>query len=132
MKVTIEANGNKFEFRMARPDKTAIESICRIIRTQTPDKVAAAKKPAKKKSQKPSAWRVYLEDIGPSKINVIKTARERIRSQTTGQILGLKEAKELVETPDALLLKRAPTKQAEIIQKAFEAAGAKLRLEGVK
>ena len=60
---------------------------------------------------------VILKEIGPNKINVIKSVRE----VTT---LGLKEAKDLVESaPHAI--KEAITKdEAETVKEKLEAAGA--------
>ena len=127
MKVTIEANGNKFDFRMTRPDKIAIDSLCRIVRAQAPDRKVAAKP----KKQKPKAWRVILDDVGPSKINVIKAVRELI-PDSNGSGLGLKEAKDMVETPQALMVARTDAKHAKILKEAFGKVGATLRLESLK
>ena len=89
MKISVEANGNKFEFRMTRPDKVATDALCRIIRAQAPDKTVAKKGTAKKATPKRRAkkythWDIHLAVLGPSKINVIKAIRT-----LTG--LGLKE-----------------------------------------
>jgi len=112
MKISVEANRNKFEFDMCNPDKVAIDSICRIIRAQAPHQF--------------THWDVYLQEPGLMKINVIKAIR-------TITHLGLKEAKEMAETPNALLAKRVDEKQAEVWRNELEAAcNAKLRFEGVK
>lgn len=126
MKISIEANGNKFDFRLTRPDKTAIDSVCRIVRAQSPDRKVAAKP----KKQKPKAWRVILDDVGPSKINVIKAVRELI-PDSNGSGLGLKEAKDMVETPHALMIARTDVTHAKVLKEAFGKVGATLRLEGL-
>ena len=61
---------------------------------------------------------VVLTDIGANKIQVIKAVREL----TT---LGLKEAKDLVETPQARIREAVPREEAEAARKKLEEAGAK-------
>lgn len=58
------------------------------------------------------------------KIAVIKVVRE-----VTG--LGLKEAKDLVDTAPKVLKETAPKAEAEDIKKKLEAAGAKVTLKGL-
>ncbi len=65
---------------------------------------------------------VVLEDIGAKKINVIKAVRE-----ITG--LGLKEAKELVESAPTAVKEGIAKADAEEIQQKLEAAGAKAALK---
>ena len=66
---------------------------------------------------------VMLTAIGESKINVIKEVRA-----ITG--LGLKEAKELVESaPAAVIKEAAPKAEAEEIKGKLEAAGASAELK---
>lgn len=64
---------------------------------------------------------VVLKEIGQTKIQVIKVARE-----VTG--LGLADAKKLVETPDAKIKEGASKDEAEEIKSKLEAAGAKVEL----
>lgn len=59
---------------------------------------------------------VYLTDIGPNKIQVIKAVRE----VTT---LGLREAKDLVEGVPAAVKEGLPKEEAESVKSALEAAG---------
>jgi len=66
-------------------------------------------------------FNVVLTDVGASKIQVIKAARV-----ITG--LGLKEAKELVETANAVIKEGASKADAEDIKKQLEEAGAKADL----
>ena len=59
-----------------------------------------------------------LDDIGPNKINVIKAVREL----TT---LGLKEAKELVESAPATVKEGIGKEDADTAKEKLEGAGAK-------
>ncbi len=65
---------------------------------------------------------VTLTDIGGNKINVIKAVRE-VTS------LGLKEAKELVESAPKPIKEGIPKDEAEAIKKKFEEAGAKVEIK---
>ncbi|MEE9198780.1 MAG: 50S ribosomal protein L7/L12 [Dehalococcoidia bacterium] len=60
---------------------------------------------------------VVLKEIGPNKINVIKAVRE----VTT---LGLREAKELVESAPKAVKEAVTKEEAETAKKALEGAGA--------
>ena len=64
---------------------------------------------------------VVLVDAGSSKINVIKAVRE-----ITG--LGLKEAKEKVDTAPQTIKEAAPEAEANEIKEKLEAAGAQVEL----
>lgn len=64
---------------------------------------------------------VVLEDIGDKKINVIKAVRE-VTS------LGLKEAKDLVESAPAKVKEGVSKEEAAEIKKKFEEAGAKVKI----
>ncbi len=65
---------------------------------------------------------VVLTSIGDKKINVIKAVRE-VTS------LGLKEAKELVESAPAPVKEGVSKDEAEQIKKKFEEAGAQVELK---
>ena len=65
---------------------------------------------------------VVLADVGAAKLNVIKVVRE-----ITG--LGLKEAKELVESAPKAIKEGASKEEAEELQKKLEEAGAKVELK---
>ncbi len=64
---------------------------------------------------------VVLKDVGPKKIDVIKAVR-----QITS--LGLKDAKELAETPEAKVLEGTGKEAAEDAKSKLEAAGATVEL----
>ena len=64
---------------------------------------------------------VVIKDVGPKKIDVIKA----IRQLTT---LGLKDAKDLAETPDAKVLEAVGQDAAEDAKSKLEEAGASVEL----
>ena len=66
---------------------------------------------------------VVLTDAGDKKINVIKLVRE------VQPALGLKEAKELVESAPKAVKEGASKAEAEELKKKFEDAGAKVELK---
>jgi large subunit ribosomal protein L7/L12 len=65
---------------------------------------------------------VVLNSIGDKKINVIKAVRE-VTS------LGLKEAKELVESAPAKIKEGVNKEEAEEVKKKFEEAGAQVEIK---
>lgn len=65
---------------------------------------------------------IVLADAGAKKINVIKEVRA-----ITG--LGLKEAKEMVESAPKTLKEGVPKEEAEELKKKLEAAGAKVEIK---
>ena len=79
---------------------------------------AAAAAPAEEQTE----FDVVLVDAGSSKIGVIKVVRE-----ITG--LGLKEAKEKVDTAPQTIKEAAPEAEANEIKEKLEAAGAKVELK---
>lgn len=71
-------------------------------------------------------WSVVLTEPGPNKILVIKEVR-------TATGLGLREAKELVEAPMPQPIKKGVTRAAaDALVAAFEKAGAKVEVSGLK
>ena len=74
---------------------------------------AAGAEPAEEKTE----FDVVIKEAGPKKIEVIKA----IRQMTS---LGLKEAKELAETPDAKVLDGVGKEAANDAKSKLEAAGA--------
>jgi large subunit ribosomal protein L7/L12 len=79
---------------------------------------AAAAAPAEVKDE----FDVVLAAAGDNKVGVIKA----VRAVTT---LGLKEAKDLVESAPATVKEAAPKDEAEKMKKELEAAGAKVELK---
>lgn len=80
---------------------------------------AAAAAPAEEKTE----FTVVLKAAGANKIGVIKAVRE-IKPD-----LGLKEAKDLTEKGDAVLLENVKKEPAEEAKKKLEAAGATVELK---
>jgi large subunit ribosomal protein L7/L12 len=70
-----------------------------------------------------SEFDVILKDAGGNKIAVIKAVRE------LNQQLGLKEAKDLVESAPKTLLEAAKKEEAEAAKKKLEEAGAQVELK---
>lgn len=79
--------------------------------------VAPAAAEAAAPSEEQSEFDVTLKDIGPNKINVIKAVREVTA-------LGLREAKELVESAPAAVKESVPREEADDIKSKLEEAGA--------
>lgn len=83
--------------------------------------VAAAGAGAAAPVEEQTEFNVELETAGDNKINVIKEVRA-----ITG--LGLKEAKELVESAPKVVKESVKKEEAEAIKAKLEAAGAKVKL----
>jgi large subunit ribosomal protein L7/L12 len=73
-------------------------------------------------AEEQSTFSVMLKEIGPNKINVIKAVRE----VTT---LGLKEAKDLVESAPVAVKEDVTKEDAETAKKKLEEAGATVELK---
>jgi large subunit ribosomal protein L7/L12 len=80
--------------------------------------VANAATPVEEKTE----FTIFLSSVGDKKINVIKEVRA-----ITG--LGLKEAKDLVESAPKEVKKNVSKKDAEEAKKKLEVAGAKVELK---
>ena len=70
-----------------------------------------------------SEFDVILEGAGDKKIQVIKVVREVVSG------LGLKEAKELVESAPKAILEKVAKEAAEAAKEKLEAAGAKISVK---
>ena len=75
---------------------------------------AAAAAEAVEEEEEKTEFDVILKDVGPKKIQVIKAVR------TFRQDLGLKEAKELVDSAPVKVLEGAPKDQAEAAANALK------------
>lgn len=73
-------------------------------------------------AEEQTEFNVVLNSIGDKKINVIKAVRE-VTS------LGLKEAKELVESAPCAIKEAVGKEEAEEVKKKFEAAGAQVEIK---
>lgn len=82
--------------------------------------VAASAAPA---AEEKTEFDVVLVDAGAEKIKVIKVVREAVAG------LGLKEAKDFVESAPKTIKEGASKEEAEKIKKLFEEAGAKVEIK---
>ena len=82
---------------------------------------AGAPTAAPEAEEEKTEWTVALKDFGANKINVIKAIREVTP-------LGLKEAKELVESAPATVKEGIPKSEAETIVKKLQEAGATVEM----
>ena len=84
--------------------------------------VVAAAGGAAEAAEEKTDFDVELTEVGPNKVKVIKVVRE-----ATG--LGLKEAKDLVDSAPKTLKEGATKEEAEDIKAKLEAEGAKVTLK---
>jgi len=84
--------------------------------------VVTAAAPAAPQVEEKTEFSVILKEIGANKINVIKAVRE----VTT---LGLKEAKDLVESAPKAVKEGIAKEEATLIKQKLEAAGATVELK---
>jgi large subunit ribosomal protein L7/L12 len=87
-----------------------------------PVAVAGAAAGGGAEAEEQTEFTVTLTDVGAKKINVIKVVRE-VTS------LGLKEAKDLVESAPKAIKEGIPKAEAEAISKKFEDVGAKAEIK---
>ena len=73
-------------------------------------------------AEEQTEFTVTLTDFGAKKINVIKAVREATS-------LGLKEAKDLVESAPSPIKEGIPKDEAEALVKKFEEVGAKVEMK---
>ena len=83
---------------------------------------AAAGGDAGAAAEEKTEFDVELTEVGPNKVKVIKVVRE-----ATG--LGLKEAKDLVDSAPKMVKEQASKEEAEDIKAKLEAEGAKVTLK---
>jgi len=93
--------------------KLGVSAAAPVAVTAAPAATAAAAAPEEEKTE----FDVILKEIGPKKIQVIKVVR-----QITN--LGLKEAKELVDSAPSPVAQGVPKGQAEDIKAKLEAESA--------
>ncbi|HXG41362.1 MAG TPA: 50S ribosomal protein L7/L12 [Dehalococcoidia bacterium] len=84
---------------------------------------AAAPTEAPAPAEEKTEWTVFLKEIGPNKINVIKAVREAVPG------LGLKEAKDLVESAPTNIKEGVSKEEADAIAKKLQEAGAVVELK---
>ena len=92
------------------------------VSAAAPVAVAAAGAPAAAAEEEQTEFDVILTAIGDKKINVIKAVRE-VTS------LGLKEAKDLVDSAPKAIKEAVNKAEAEELKTKFEAAGAQVEIK---
>ena len=108
---------------LSRLVKTLEEELGVSAAAAMPVAVAgAAAAAAEAEAEEQTEFTVMLTEVGAKKINVIKVVRE-VTS------LGLKEAKDLVESAPKAVREDIPKEEAENIQKKFEDVGAKVEIK---
>lgn len=98
-------------------DKWGVSAAAPVAVAAVAGMAAAGAEPAEEKTE----FDVIIKEPGPKKIEVIKAIR-----QLTS--LGLKEAKDLAETPDGKVLEGASKEAANDAKSKLEAAGATVEL----
>jgi len=93
------------------------------VTAAAPAAIAAAPAAAAEVVEEQSEFDVVLEGAGDKKIQVIKVVREVVSG------LGLKEAKELVESAPKAILEKVAKEAAEAAKDKLEAAGAKITVK---
>jgi len=99
----------------ALEDKLGVSAAAPVAMAAMP---AASAEPEEEQTE----FDVILKDFGPKKINVIKA----VRQITT---LGLREAKELVESAPVAIMEAVSKEAAEDAKATLEDAGAKIELK---
>jgi len=105
------------ELTKALEEKWGVSAAAPVAMAAAAGPAAGAGEPAEEKTE----FDVVIKDAGPKKIEVIKA----IRQMTS---LGLKEAKDLAETPDAKVLEGTGKDAANDAKSKLEAAGATVEL----
>ncbi len=119
----VEAIGNMSVLELAElvkklEEKFGVSAAAMVAAAPAVGAGAAAEAQAEEKTE----FNVVLKAAGGNKINVIKVVRE-----ITG--LGLKEAKELVDSAPKPVKEGVPKEEAEQIKKKLEEAGAEVELQ---
>lgn len=84
--------------------------------------MAAAAAPVEEEVEEKTDFDIVLKNVGPKKINVIKVVREVTD-------LGLKEAKEVVDSAPGVVKKGVSKEEAADIKKKFEEVGAEIEIK---
>jgi len=107
------------ELVKALEEKFGVTAAAPVAVAAAPGAAAPA---AAEAAEEKTEFTVVLKEIGPNKIQVIK----EVRAATN---LGLKEAKELVESAPKPVVENVPKEQAEELKQKLEAAGATVEIQ---
>ena len=100
-------------------DEFGVTAAAPVAAAASPAAGDAAAAPAEEEK---TEFEVQIREIGPNKINVIKAVRE-VTS------LGLREAKELVESAPAAVKEAVPRDEADSVKAKLEEAGAVVEIK---
>jgi len=103
-------------------DEFGITAAAPVAVAAAPAPAAAPGAPAAAAEEEQTEWTVVLKDMGANKINVIKAVRE----VTT---LGLKEAKDLVESAPTNVKEGVTKEEAETVRAKLADAGATVEVK---
>jgi large subunit ribosomal protein L7/L12 len=109
------------ELKKLLEDKWGVTAAAGVPMMMGAAPAAAAAAPAEEREEQ-TEFTVVLSDVGPGKINVIKAVR-----QITN--LGLKEAKELVESAPSNVVEAVSKDAANEAKRLLEAEGAKVTIK---
>lgn len=99
-------------------EKLGVTAAAPVAVAAVPAAAAAPAEPVEEKTE----FTVVLKEVGEKKIEVIKVVRKLTN-------LGLKEAKDLVESAPATVLEAVPKEAAESAKAELEAVGAKVEIK---
>jgi len=99
-------------------EKLGVTAAAPVAVAAMPTAAAAPAEPVEEKTE----FTVVLKEVGEKKIEVIKVVRKLTN-------LGLKEAKDLVESAPATVLEAVPKETAESAKAELEAVGAKVEIK---
>lgn len=99
-------------------EKLGVTAAAPVAVAAMPVAAAAPAEPVEEKTE----FTVVLKEVGEKKIEVIKVVRKLTN-------LGLKEAKDLVESAPATVLEAVPKEAAESAKAELEAVGAKVEIK---
>jgi len=105
------------EFIKRFEERYGVTAAAPVAAAAAPAAAAAAAEPVEEQTE----FSAILTEIGPNKIQVIKTVRELTA-------LGLKEAKDLVDATPKPVKEGVTRDEAEKIKAALEAQGAKVEI----
>lgn len=120
----------KFKDLVEKVEKMSVIELHELVKTLEEkfgvSAVAGAAAPAAgvaaPAAEEKSSYNVELKDVGANKIAIIKAVKEVL-------ILGLAEAKGLVDSAPSMLKQGMPKAEAEALKKKIEDAGGKVELK---
>jgi large subunit ribosomal protein L7/L12 len=119
----------KFEKIVAEIEKMSVLDLHELVKTleakfgvSAAAVAVAGPAVAAAATEEKTSFKVELTDAGAQKIAVIKAVKEAL-------VLGLKEAKDLVDAAPSVLKEDMKKEEAEALKKAVEAAGGKVTLK---